>query len=75
MDDNPQGTITERLCLAGKPGSLEWEASAEIERLRAEVARLQRVIDSRPAINAALPGSYERWSQSIYVMEMPGARS
>lgn len=35
-----------------------------------EIDRLQTVIDSRPAINAALPGSYIRWSQSIYVMEI-----
>lgn len=34
-----------------------------------EIERLQAVIDSRPAINAALPESYIRWSQSIYVME------
>ncbi|HEY4720649.1 MAG TPA: hypothetical protein VII92_02280 [Anaerolineae bacterium] len=31
--------------------------------------RLQRVIDSRPAINAGLPDTYIEWSQSIYAME------
>lgn len=35
-----------------------------------EIDRLQTVIDSRPAINAALPDSYIRWSQRIYVMEI-----
>ena len=37
--------------------------------LRAEIRRLQAVIDSRPAINAGLPETYIRWSQSIYAME------
>lgn len=30
-----------------------------------EVARLQRIIDSRPAINAGLPETYIAWSQRI----------
>ena len=42
--------------------SLAHQAADEIERL-------QRVIDSRPAINAGLPETYIKWSQSIYVME------
>lgn len=41
----------------------------EVLALRSEVARLQKIIDSRPAINAALPESYIKWSQSIYTME------
>jgi hypothetical protein len=32
---------------------------------RAEVARLQSVIDSRPAINAGLPETYIAWSKLI----------
>lgn len=58
--------------------------SAEIERLRAELQdarghyervcaerdRLQRFIDSRPAITAALPESYARWSRRIYDSEI-----
>lgn len=48
-------------------------AEADCRRLQAEVDRLQRVIDSRPAINAALPESYVLWSQSIYVMEFSRA--
>jgi hypothetical protein len=31
--------------------------------------RLQRIIDSRPAINAGLPETYIQWSQSLYVMD------
>lgn len=31
--------------------------------------RLQRIIDGRPAINAALPESYIQWSQRLYVMD------
>lgn len=49
-----------------------WGAGNEAERVRQaadEIERLQRVLDSRPAINAGLPDSYVRWSQSIYVME------
>jgi hypothetical protein len=34
-----------------------------------EIERLQKIIDSRPAINAALPQSYIDWSQSIYEIE------
>lgn len=38
-------------------------AKAEVE---AERDLLQDILDGRPAINAALPGSYIRWSQAIY---------
>ena len=31
-----------------------------------EIDRLQRIIDSRPAINAGLPGTYIEWSKLIY---------
>jgi hypothetical protein len=44
----------------------DWET---LTAAATEIERLQRVIDSRPAINAALPESYVLWSQSIYVME------
>lgn len=37
------------------------------ERDRAD--HLQELLDSRPAINAGLPESYIKWSQSIYVTE------
>lgn len=37
-------------------------------KVEAEAERdlLQDVLDSRPAINAALPDSYIQWSQAIY---------
>jgi glutathionyl-hydroquinone reductase len=35
-----------------------------------EIERLQRIIDSRPAINAGLPETYIKWSQEIYVTEV-----
>ncbi|MGL4296926.1 MAG: hypothetical protein ACRCTG_14535 [Aestuariivirga sp.] len=47
-----------------------------IERLReaeAEREHLQGILDSRPAINAALPDSYIRWSQAIYSGEFARA--
>ena len=31
-----------------------------------EIDRLQRIIDSRPAINAGLPEAYIEWSRRIY---------
>lgn len=40
-----------------------------IEPYQAEIARLNRIIDSRPAINAGLPQTYIDWSHSIYHME------
>lgn len=42
---------------------------SDVALAKAEIERLQAIIDSRPAINAGLPGTYIRWSQSIYVME------
>jgi hypothetical protein len=45
----------------------------QLAALKAEIARLQRVIDGRPAINAALPESYIEWSRSIYAMEFARA--
>lgn len=37
---------------------------------RAERDLLQEILDGRPAINAALPDSYVRWSQAIYAGDM-----
>ena len=31
-----------------------------------EIERLQRIIDSRPAINSGLPETYIEWSRGIY---------
>lgn len=34
-----------------------------------EIERLQRIIDSRPAINAGLPETYIQWSQGVMQTE------
>lgn len=47
----------------------EDQVVAAIEPYKDEIARLQRIIDSRPAINAGLPQTYIEWSHSIYQME------
>jgi hypothetical protein len=54
----------------------EMDRQAKTRRIReleADVERLQRIIDGRPAINAGLPESYIRWSQSIYELEFTRA--
>lgn len=43
---------------------------AVAKALMGEIERLQRIIDSRPAINAALPQSYIDWSQSLYQLDI-----
>lgn len=58
----------------GIAGAALSDALTENAKLRAEVERLQRIIDSRPAINAGLPGTYIEWSQSIYAMEFARAQ-
>ena len=50
--------------------STRQRVADELEWAYAEVTRLQRVIDSRPAINAGLPESYIEWSRSIYAMAL-----
>lgn len=37
-----------------------------LEQMTAERDLLQDILDGRPAINAGLPETYVRWSQSIY---------
>lgn len=44
-------------------------AADQIDALNERVERLQRMLDSRPAINAGLPESYITWSQYIYWAE------
>jgi hypothetical protein len=60
-------------CIAHRRGgrtSSEDLATADMfERCKSEMQRLQKIIDSRPAINAGLPETYIKWSQSIYTME------
>jgi hypothetical protein len=41
----------------------------ELAEAKREIERLQRVIDSRPAINAGLPESYINWSGQVAAME------
>lgn len=55
-------TIDER-CYGHEP------ATKQLLWLRAENERLQRIIDSRPAINAGLPETYISWSASVGEME------
>ena len=60
-------------CIAHRRGgrtSSEDLATADMfERCKNEIERLQKIIDSRPAINAGLPETYIKWSQSVYTME------
>ncbi len=42
------------------------DEASRIAELKAELDLLQDILDSRPAINTALPDSYIRWSQAIY---------
>lgn len=53
-------TITAKLC----------DTLARLEAAEAECERLQRIIDSRPAINAGLPETYIQWSQGVYALEI-----
>ena len=39
-----------------------------------EIERLQRIIDSRPAINAGLPQTYIDWSRGIYQCDVLQAK-
>jgi hypothetical protein len=39
-----------------------------------EIERLQRIIDTRPAINAGLPETYIKWSQTLYVLDFVQAK-
>lgn len=63
-----------------------WQAAAEqterqndddlreLVRQRARADRLERILDSRPAINMGLPETYIAWSRSIYEMDFAHAR-
>lgn len=51
----------------------QWaEAQGEPEgaECAALIRRMQAVLDSRPAINGALPQSYIEWSAKVYTMEL-----
>jgi hypothetical protein len=53
---------------AGRPAQVAAYHKALTEAAN-EIDRLQRIIDSRPAINAGLPETYIEWSQGIYSAE------
>ena len=42
------------------------------ERARAD--RLQRILDTRPALNSGLVEAYAKWSQTIYIMDAAHAQ-
>lgn len=59
----------ERSEAADRIESLERENAtlrAERDEARGEANMLQDILDGRPAINAGLPDTYIKWSQSIY---------
>lgn len=49
------------------------KSSVELIEAKTEIERLQRIIDSRPAINAGLPETYIAWSHGIYELEFARA--
>jgi hypothetical protein len=59
---------------ADKLSELQAEGFESVRDLLAAYKRLQYVIDSRPAINMGLPGSYVEWSQNIYAMQFSHSR-
>jgi len=65
-------TLSQRL-RASPTSEIMLESANHIDALEAEIARLKRIIDSRPAINAGLPQTYIEWSQSIYAMQFAHA--
>lgn len=44
-----------------------------LQSQEAEIERLQRIIDSRPAINAGLVEAYVKWTSSIYALDIMNA--
>lgn len=58
--------------MSGGLGDLPWAKRSleeELAHMTAERDRLQRILDSRPAINAALVQNYAAWSASIYLTD------
>lgn len=49
------------------------DAASMLRAQHAEIARLQRIIDSRPAVNLALVVNYIKWSSGIYESEIARA--
>lgn len=66
--------VVDRLKVAASRPDLPSDRLPLFEDLKAQIERLQTIIDSRPAINQGLPDTYIKWSQSIYAMEYAHAR-
>ncbi len=49
------------------------EAAAMLRAQHAEIARLQRIIDTRPAMNSGIAEAYAAWSAGIYESEIARA--
>lgn len=49
------------------------EAAAMLRAQHAEIARLQRIIDSRPAMNAGIAEAHAAWSSGIHKSEIARA--
>lgn len=64
MEEN---SLTERLRGRARylRNSGEEKSPGLMEDAADEIERLQRIIDSRPAINAGLPETYIQWSQGV----------
>ncbi len=54
---------------AANPGYSHGDYADVMRKAADELDRLQRILDSRPAINAGLPETYIEWSQGIYAAD------
>ncbi len=54
--------------------ALLMRAAAMLRALDRERARLQRILDSRPAINAGLPETYIEWTRGVYETDFVAAK-
>jgi len=50
------------------------DRSGVVTQAADEIDRLQRIIDTRPALNAGLTEAYIEWTQYIYAMEAAHAQ-
>lgn len=71
----PLGHTKDCICSECRAADRKLSLLRELSELRTEVARLQRIIDSRPAVNAGLPQTYIEWSRGIYAIEISQSRS
>ena len=49
------------------------ELKRELAAAQERVNKLQRILDSRPAINAGLPDTYIQWTQGVTEIEIRAA--